>query len=133
MRPWGLAAEKKLKIQLKSALSYCLGFLHYAEYIFEYAIDFAATYKTNPFFGLFWINTFSHNELSDPFAMDARTKVFLKDLQDRGVLENSMVVFLSDHGMRFGPVRLLETGWHEERMPFIFIWYVILELHKIVK
>lgn len=122
LRPWGLAAEDKLKIQYKSYLKYCLGFYHYAEYIYQYAIDFATVYKNDPYFGLFWINTFSHNILSDPSAFDSRTKEFLKDLEKKSILENHMVVFLSDHGMRFGKVRELHTGWLEERMPFIFIW-----------
>ena len=45
--------------------------------------------------------------------MDLRMKHYLDELNNRGVLNNSMVVFLSDHGLRFGPVRQLLTGWLE--------------------
>lgn len=55
----------------------------------------------------------SHNEISDPSSMDLRMKHYLDELNNRGVLNNSMVVFLSDHGLRFGPVRQLLTGWLE--------------------
>ncbi|XP_070499360.1 uncharacterized protein [Chironomus tepperi] len=121
-RPFTLAAEKYLKIKYKSSLKFCLGFQNYADFIYQYALDFASVYKNDPFFGLFWTNTFSHNELSDPSSMDEKIKFYLEELDNRGILNTSAVVFFSDHGLRFGPVRQLLTGWLEERLPFIFIW-----------
>lgn len=122
MRPYMLAAEKNLSIKKKHSLSFCLGFKHSADHIYDYAIDFATHYKKDASFGLFWTNTFSHNDISDPSSMDQKIKNYLLTLNQRGILNESMVVFLSDHGIRFGPVRHLLTGWLEERLPFIFIW-----------
>lgn len=106
-RPFTLAAEKYLKIKYKSSLKFCLGFQNYADFIYQYALDFASVYKNDPFFGLFWTNTFSHNELSDPSSMDEKIKFYLEELDSRGILNTSAVVFFSDHGLRFGPVRQL--------------------------
>lgn len=122
MRPYMLAAEKNLPIKKKHSLSFCLGYKHSADHIYDYAIDFATQYKKDASFGLFWTNTFSHNDISDPSSMDQKIKDYLLTLEQRGILNESMVVFLSDHGIRFGPVRHLVTGWLEERLPFIFIW-----------
>lgn len=122
MRPYMLAAEKNLHIKLKHSLKLCLGFKHSVDHIYEYAMDFATQYRDHPSFGLFWTNTFSHNDISDPSSMDQKMKNYLDVLQMRGILKNSMVVFFSDHGLRFGPVRHLVTGWLEERLPFMFIW-----------
>lgn len=121
-RPFSLAAEKYLKTKYKSSLKFCLGFQNYADFIYRYAIDFATAYKDDPSFGLFWTNTFSHNEISDPSSMDERIKYYIVELENRGILNSSAVVFFSDHGIRFGPVRQLLTGYLEERLPFIFIW-----------
>lgn len=122
LRPYMLAAEHNLHIKHKHSLSFCLGYKHSADHIYDYALDFATTYKDDASFGLFWTNTFSHNDISDPSSMDAKVKSYLVELQTREILNNSMVVFFSDHGIRFGPVRQLVTGWLEERLPFMFIW-----------
>uniref|UniRef100_A0A4Y0BJ70 Uncharacterized protein n=1 Tax=Anopheles funestus TaxID=62324 RepID=A0A4Y0BJ70_ANOFN len=121
-RPVALAAEKNLSKKMKNSLTFCLGYQNYADYIYQYALDFASQYRNDPYFGLFWTNTFSHNDISDPSSMDQRMKYYLEQLDERGILNNSMVVFFSDHGLRFGPVRMLLTGWLEERLPFNFIW-----------
>ncbi|XP_040154412.1 uncharacterized protein LOC120895280 isoform X1 [Anopheles arabiensis] len=121
-RPVALAAEKNLSKKMKNSLTFCLGYQNYADHIYQYALDFASQYRTEPYFGLFWTNTFSHNDISDPSSMDLRMKYYLEELDERGILNSSMVVFFSDHGLRFGPVRMLLTGWLEERLPFNFIW-----------
>ncbi|KAG5892622.1 hypothetical protein JTB14_019711 [Gonioctena quinquepunctata] len=53
--------------------------------------------------------------------MDDKVKDLLEYLSDSGVTERSIVIFLSDHGMRFGDIRQTDTGWLEERLPFIYV------------
>ncbi|XP_021696525.1 uncharacterized protein LOC5564096 isoform X2 [Aedes aegypti] len=122
LRPMALAAEKNLVKKTKNSLTMCLGYETYADFIYKYALDFATFYKDEPSFGLFWTNTFSHNDISDPSSMDLRIRYYLEQLDERGILNNSMVIFFSDHGLRFGAVRSLLTGWLEERLPFMFMW-----------
>lgn len=125
LRPFTLAIEKYLSIQFKSWLKFCVGYQNYADFIYQYAIDFATAYENHQFFGLFWTNTFTHNvssfpqrsdrcwfhswlllqDISDPSSMDERMKYYLEELEVKGILKNSAVIFFSDHGLRFGPVR----------------------------
>jgi hypothetical protein len=122
-RPFALAAESNLKIQKKRRfLTYCLGHQHYVDYIYKYALDFGSVYKNHSHFGLFWSNSFSHEDLSDPSAMDEKTREFLMDLQERGILNDTIIFFFSDHGARFGPILQTLSGWYETRLPFMFIW-----------
>ncbi|KAJ8984809.1 hypothetical protein NQ317_013007 [Molorchus minor] len=102
-------------------MTYCTGPETAGERILNVAKDFAITFKDYPNFGFFWMNSFSHNKLNSPTGMDNKIKSFLVDLANSGVLETSIVIFLSDHGMRFGEFRLTETGWFEERLPFIYL------------
>lgn len=122
LRPFALGAEASLKIQKKNDLSICLGYQHYADYVYQYGLDFAKRYKDEPSFGLFWTNSFSHEDLSMSSAMDTRVLYYLEQLNTQEVLNNSIVIFFSDHGMRFGPIRKHFIGWLEERLPFLYIW-----------
>lgn len=54
--------------------------------------------------------------------MDSHFLAKLLDLESSGVFNDSMVVLLSDHGMRYGDIRGTFVGWYEERLPFIYIW-----------
>lgn len=63
----------------------------------------------------------SNSFLSLPTEYDLRMVHYLKELKSSEILENTIVIFLSDHGMRFGDIRKYFTGWLEERLPFLFI------------
>lgn len=68
LRPFTIAAEKHIRaVFSKPWLVKCLGFQHYADYIYQYASDFANAYQNDSFFGLFWTNSFSHDDLRFEF------------------------------------------------------------------
>lgn len=120
-RPYMMASEK-LPIKIRGKMSYCTGPETSGERIFNLAKDFSITFKNYSNFGVFWMNTFSHNELNSPSGMDQKIVDFFQDIKDEGVLNNTFVIFLSDHGLRFGDIRYTRTGWYEERLPFIYFW-----------
>lgn len=122
LRPFALGAEKKLRTKKKHDLTMCLGHQHYADYVYQYGLDFAVKYKNDPSFGFFWTNSFSHEDLSMSSSMDTRVVHYLEKLKALGILDSSIVMFFSDHGMRFGPIRNHFIGWLEERLPFFYIW-----------
>lgn len=117
-----LACMKKLPKVLRSNLAICLGERTAADYIYNYGLDITEKFQREGTFGLYWTNSFSHNDLNTPSSMDDKVKYFLEELHRRGILNNTIVVFFSDHGIRFGPIRKLVTGWMEERLPFLFFW-----------
>ncbi|XP_023309986.1 uncharacterized protein LOC108904042 [Anoplophora glabripennis] len=118
-RPYMLASEK-LRTRKRQGLTYCSGPETSGERIMNLTKDFGITFKDHPHFGLFWMNTFSHNQLNAVTGMDNKIKDFLEELSKEQVLEHSVVIFFSAHGIRFGGIRLTETGWFEERLPFIY-------------
>lgn len=119
-RPYVLATETLSKVN-KDDMTYCTGPETAGERILNTAKEFAVTFKDYPNFGFFWMNSFSHNNINSPTGMDNKVRNFLMELDSSGVTENSAVVFLSDHGIRFGDIRLTATGWLEERLPFVYI------------
>lgn len=113
------AAVKFLKAKEKSGLSLCHGFKFAAEYISDYGIDYAELYKGRPYFGFFWVNSFSHNELSDPSGMDLWMASKLREIERKGILEDSIVIFMADHGLRVGEIQKLEIIQYEDRLPMM--------------
>lgn len=104
-----------------------LGFKTSSDHLFGYLRDFAQTHSKDPFFGFFWVNDFSHNNLNQPSSEDAQVLKTLQSLEQLGTFNTTMVVFLSDHGVRVGDFRRTRIGWYEDRLPFLFVsipeWY----------
>lgn len=118
MRPFFLKAEEMLPKVKLSGLIYCLGYKHEGEYVLDYALELVERFNSTPYFGFFWANTFSHNNISDVSSMDDRMVEYLRKLQS----SDSVIFFFSDHGMRFGPTRSSPLGHYEERLPFMYIY-----------
>ncbi|KAL0124323.1 hypothetical protein PUN28_006274 [Cardiocondyla obscurior] len=122
LRPYMLASEKLLKIKRRFSMKYCTGPEISFERIFDYAMNFAQTFVSVPYFGFFWTNTVSHDNMNGISSIDARVLKKFEILEEKGILNDSMIVFLSDHGMRWGEFRNTFIGWYEERLPYIYIW-----------
>lgn len=74
-----------------------------------------------PFFGFFWASSLSHDYLNYPTVADKDYYELLNEFHTKGYLENTAVVFMSDHGMRFGDIRSTYQGMMEERLPFLYL------------
>ncbi|KRF84091.1 uncharacterized protein Dvir_GJ12972, isoform F [Drosophila virilis] len=122
LRPYLSAAEKLLGGNIVLGLPHCVGFETEAEHVYNYAQEFAKRYRNDSFFGFFWTNTHSHSDISQTSSMDDYLRGYLQRLVAQGTMEHSIVVFFSDHGLRFGPTRATWSGHLEERLPFLFIW-----------
>ena len=120
-RPYFLAAET-LNVVTHYLASYCTGPETSGERILDLIKDFVDVFSDKLKFGLFWMNTFSHNNINTASGMDDVFEKFLSYLMKSKVSENTVVVFFSDHGFRFGKIRYTYSGWLEERLPFIHIW-----------
>lgn len=121
-RPFMLAIEKELKKKTRNGIPYCVGRRHYAEYVYDSALQLTEVYGNQSSFGMFWTNSFSHNNFALSSSMDSRLLKYMHALNRTGAFDNSIILFFSDHGMRFGPLRKLHSGFLEERMPILHIW-----------
>ncbi|XP_059054354.1 uncharacterized protein LOC131848490 [Achroia grisella] len=117
MRPLFLSGETE-----PGGQTVCAGKESSGQQILNYALDFTTTYKNDSFFGMFWINSYSHNPNSRSKNADKMFENFLNQLTYTGVLMNTFIIFFSDHGIRFGNHRLKVESHYDERLPFLFIW-----------
>ncbi|KAG5896230.1 hypothetical protein JTB14_009729 [Gonioctena quinquepunctata] len=119
--PYIIAAEKLATRQVYG-LTFCSGPENTAQRILNAAKDFAVSFKDAPSFGLFWMNSFSHDDINLPSTMDEAMLRFLSDEELHSSLRNTILLFFSDHGYRFGDIRLTHSGWLEERIPFMYFF-----------
>lgn len=119
MRSYQLACGD-LKARTVDNSPYCTGPEVDGERIWRAAKEFTRVHGNHSYFGFFWMNTYSHQQLNTPGRMDAKVQAYMNDLMKLAD-NNTVIIFHSDHGIRFGKIRNTLTGYIEERMPFLFM------------
>lgn len=99
----------------------CMNDIYYYKVLLNYLEDITWSLKSKRLFGLFWENSMSHDDLNYPMRMDLDYKNMFAHLDASGYLKDTIVFFVSDHGMRWGPIRCTKQGYLEERLPFLYI------------
>ncbi|XP_063240254.1 uncharacterized protein LOC134541046 [Bacillus rossius redtenbacheri] len=122
LRAYMLVLYRKIISRFSNSWTSCFDMMEITDHVLRYAGDFAATFRKRPFFGMFWLNNFSHDDHNNIAAFDAKFLDFFSRLQDVGVMNKTMVVFFSDHGMRFGKIAEHPLGRLEDKLPFLYIW-----------
>ncbi|GFT03757.1 uncharacterized protein NPIL_644831 [Nephila pilipes] len=133
-RPFALAVEKSdLKAKSKGQ---CFGSKMEMEVIYDYLKSFTDTMGQNrPFFAFLFLARLTHDVFNFAGYADEPTFQLLKYLDESKILNNTMLLFFSDHGIRFGRIRKTRIGQYEERMPFMHLilpkWF--LDDHTIIR
>ncbi|GFS78608.1 uncharacterized protein NPIL_618111 [Nephila pilipes] len=133
-RPFALAVEKSdLKAKSKGQ---CFGNKMEMEVIYDYLKSFTDTMGQNrPFFAFLFLARLTHDVFNFAGYADEPTFQLLKYLDESKILNNTMLIFFSDHGIRYGKIRKTRIGQYEERMPFMHLilpkWF--LDDHTIIR
>lgn len=99
----------------------CMGNKYFYRVLLDYVENLSKTLKSSKLFGFFWEVTMSHDYLNYPMLMDKSYERFLRRLDNSNYLDNTILILLSDHGMRWGDIRFTKQGRLEERLPFVHI------------
>jgi hypothetical protein len=119
LRTYVIARTKINPIQSKSPLCYKDKPKH-VRHINHYK-KFITTYKKYRKFAFSWLTKISHDFINFLELVDDDTMQFFKSLFEEGHLNNSVLVFMSDHGPRNDEIRNTPIGRVEERMPLLSI------------
>ncbi|CAN7948695.1 unnamed protein product, partial [Ixodes hexagonus] len=101
--------------------SSCEGSRLRTEVILDYVFHVVELSKDRAFFTYLWISELPHGDFNGLGALDDALALFLSRLTDLGTLNNTALVFVSDHGTRFGVIRQTEIGAQEDKTPFLFL------------
>ena len=132
-RPFALAIEDTP--WQKASVKHCFQANPEITVLFNYLRSFLNTMENRPHISLTWAARLTHNDVNKAGYADKPAYELLRDIHDMGHLNKSVLVFLSDHGIRFGDIRKTFIGKIEERMPFLFVsfppWF--LDANKEIK
>ncbi|XP_059621176.1 uncharacterized protein LOC132264861 isoform X2 [Phlebotomus argentipes] len=114
MRTYYLA----IKSELNQHRKLCVGHQARHKTMLEYTKEFMLKYAKTPRFVFSFHGELSHDSINLIGVADGDFSAWLRDLQARGVLNNTLLIVMSDHGNRFAEVRNTLQGKQEERLPF---------------
>ncbi|XP_014223435.1 uncharacterized protein LOC106650121 isoform X2 [Trichogramma pretiosum] len=120
LRPFCVAAEAEIGNTRKLNANLCLGTRMNYDYLLHYTRKVAEEFASDPFFGLFWESSLTHDFIDFPRLGDDSYRDFFAYLKDNDLLRDTAVVFMSDHGMRWGHFRQTYQGRLEDSLPFVF-------------
>ncbi|XP_001359906.2 uncharacterized protein [Drosophila pseudoobscura] len=96
----------------------CIG--HQPDHItmLEYTKNFMLKYRDAPRFVFSFHGGLSHDSINLVGAADDDVHDWLVALKEKSLLDDTILIFMADHGNRFAEVRATLQGKQEERLPF---------------
>ncbi|EFA03493.1 uncharacterized protein LOC662511 isoform X2 [Tribolium castaneum] len=107
----------------------CVGAREVYKVFLDYITNFVKTMAQEqlPYFAFYWGASLTHDYLNKPNLGDPNYYNFFKNLHENGHLNSTVLIVMSDHGIRWGDIRQTFQGQMEERLPFVFMvlpdWY----------
>lgn len=120
-RPFILAAEDAIGSNKSGNCHLCIGHISETEAILSWLEPFVKHFNNRPYFSFAWINSLTHDYLNHGSLGDIFYAKLFERLHSAGDLKNTIVIFMSDHGMRWGSIRDTYIGRLEERLPALLI------------
>ena len=97
----------------------CLRSKSLAKVSMDYVKDLFDTYTETPKLSFSWLSDYSHSSTDILKTADEDLLEFIKELNRKNHLNNTLLILMSDHGARFDKVRQLVQGRYEERLPYL--------------
>jgi len=120
LNPFINQMSKKIGHEPLGNVKLCYGPRQSFEVLLDYIVKTSVRFRDSPYFQFIWANSLFHDYLNTPKLGDEMLASTLNFLHGRGLLNRTVVVLLSDHGMRWGGIRNTVQGRLEERMPMNF-------------
>lgn len=98
----------------------CLGDKYNFQVLLKYVQDITTTLKGFKFFGFFWESSMTRDSLKGSVMMDLEYLRLVKNLEATNYLQDTIMIFMSDHGVDIENVRSQQSRI-EQRMPLFFI------------
>ncbi|XP_076686233.1 uncharacterized protein LOC143378378 isoform X2 [Andrena cerasifolii] len=121
LRPFCIASEKDIGNTHKGNANLCVGTRKTFDNILDYTRKAASQFAAEPYFAMFWQASLSHDFFNYPQLGDDSYHRFINYLFSEQLLNQTALIVMSDHGMRWGDFRETYQGRMEDSLPFVFI------------
>ncbi|XP_059484649.1 uncharacterized protein LOC132202032 [Neocloeon triangulifer] len=120
MRPFWLAMDQQSRWAWDSR---CYGHIPKFNFLFDYMEEYLTKMyaEKRAHFSFTFLSHLSHEAINPIQVIDEDLKMYLKRLKAKGILENTLLLVLGDHGNRFDSIRNTVIGRIEERMPYLAV------------
>ncbi|OQR77236.1 hypothetical protein BIW11_00469 [Tropilaelaps mercedesae] len=99
----------------------CVGGEYAAKFYLEYLLDALEVARhNNPLFAYAWFSELSHDQLNGARRADDDFAKFFRLLDQRRLSQETVILFLSDHGSRLEKWRGTVIGRYEDMLPFFY-------------
>ncbi|XP_045201848.2 uncharacterized protein LOC123555243 [Mercenaria mercenaria] len=114
MRPFYLAATPIYPYFSR----YCLGSRTRHQVYLDWLKEGLETNNDKNFFTFGFFSEYTHSNNNPAILSDEENVAFLEYLRGKNILDKAFLIVMSDHGTRYGSIRMTEQGKLEERMPY---------------
>lgn len=108
--------EKDISFNKIGNYKLCLGSQRPVDVLFTYMKKFIKSLAQNLFFSFYWTSSMTHDFINYPMLIDDDLSNLLQHMKNEKFLEKTILLILSDHGIRFGAYRGTFQGMVEERL-----------------
>lgn len=109
--------EKDIAFNKVGNYKLCLGSQRPIDVLFKYIRKFMKSVADQLFFSFFWTSSMTHDFINHPMLIDNDLSDLLVEMKRAKHLEKTILLLLSDHGLRFGSFRQTTfQGMVEERL-----------------
>ena len=123
LRALALAIERDrgAPVHTSNKTFYCIKTMFEPKLYLDYTADLIRELCNDLYFTYSFSTRLSHDYLNNAGLLDDVYHYLLDTIHKAGYLNDTILIFFSDHGMRWGKIMLTSQGYLEERLPFMFI------------
>ncbi|XP_015182249.1 PREDICTED: uncharacterized protein LOC107069440 isoform X2 [Polistes dominula] len=121
LRPFCIESEGDIGNTNKLNANLCVGTRLTFDNLIDYTKKVATTFPNDLYFAFTWMASLTHDYLNYAQLSDKSYHKLIELLSERQYLNNTALIMMSDHGLRFGQFRQTFQGKMEDSLPFSFL------------